>query len=361
MRIHILAFLLFLQSFTACQQHEEKGAPFTAGIGFPSLPGGQQDPEPSGATAAGLIFQSTDGGQTWQDISSGLPAKLEVWSIFADDDQVLLGGESGLYRSGTHSTGRKWRKEQLLDERISEIFPGRSGLYVCSYEKGILQEVIPGTGMWRPVYKTLKDKGVRTILETSDGAVFVGSDHGIFKSSDKGQTWKPVFEEGMILNLVEADGVLIGGGAEGVLRSTDGGEHWELVLDENILAKKTGRLHDDFVTILGTKDATKINPEGITSRLRISVDAGKTWQRMEQPLLPLPDAYQLEERLSDALDLYDIVQVGEFLFCSFNTGVFRSADKGKSWEPVLPSRDKWVYNLAVSGKVIYAVVVPSGC
>lgn len=361
MRIPILAFLLFLQCFTACQQREEKALPMTASIGFPTFLGGQQVPETTDSPATSIIFQSTDGGQTWQDISKGLPAKLEVRSIFANDKEIFLGTGTGLYRSGKHATAPTWRKEQLLKERVTQIFPGRAGLYVCSYEKGFLQEAIPGTGMWKPVYTNLKDKSVRTVLETPDGAVFVGCDNGIFKSTDHGQTWKQVFDQGMVLNLVEADGVLISGGSEGVLRSTDGGEHWESVFDENILAKKTGRLKDDFVTILGTKDPTKINPEGITSRLRVSLDAGKTWQRMEQPLLPIADAYDLEERLSDARDLYDIVQVGDYLFCSFDTGVFRSADKGKSWEPVLPSRKEGVYNFAVSGKVIYAVVAPGGC
>lgn len=102
-------------------------------------------------------------------------------------------------------------------------------------------------------------------FRNANGAVFVGCDNGYFRSADHGQTWKQVFDGGMILNIVAADGVLIGGGSQGVLRSTDGGEHWESVFDENILAKKTGRLKDDFVTILGTKDPTKINPEGITA------------------------------------------------------------------------------------------------
>ncbi|MDZ4681240.1 MAG: hypothetical protein SH848_19920 [Saprospiraceae bacterium] len=361
MRIPILAFLLLLQSFMACQRVEENTLPMTASIGFPSIPGGQQDSETTDPLATNLIFQSTDGGQTWQDISAGLPAKLEIRSVFANGDELLLGAANGLYRSSTRSAAPRWRKEQLLDERITEIFPGRAGPYVCSYEKEFLQEVIPGTGMWKPVYTTLKDKSVRTVLETPDGAIFVGCDNGIFKSTNHGRTWKQVFDKGLVLNIVAADGVLISGGSEGVLRSTDGGEHWESVLDENILAKKTGRLKDDFVTILGTTDPTKVNPDGITSRLRISTDGGKTWERMERALLPLANTYDLEERLSEALDLYDIVQVGEFLFCSFDTGVFRSADKGKSWEPVLSSKDEKVFTFAVSGKVIYAVVAPEGC
>jgi len=40
----------------------------------------------------------------------------------------------------------------------------------------------------------LPDKTLRTVLETLDGAVFVGTDVDIFKSSNGGQTWKQVFD-----------------------------------------------------------------------------------------------------------------------------------------------------------------------
>ena len=124
-----------------------------------------------------------------------------------------------------------------------------------------------------------------------------------------------------------------------------------------VLHLKTGLLGDRFVTILGTKDPTKVSPEGITSRLRISANGGKTWQRMEQALAPVEGIYNMDERLAQVKDVYDIIQVGmgAQLFCSFDTGIYRSADQGKTWELVLPSKGKWSFRLAVSGGMIYAV------
>jgi len=358
MRILILVFLL---SLMACQQAPETVLPFTASIGFQSITGGQQCLEKTSSTATGIIFQSTDGGETWQDVSTGLPADLPVMSIFAGGGEVFLGAETGFYRSSAGSGAPTWRKELFLNERTTNIFPGRAGLYVSNYGSGFFQEIIPGSGMWKPVYANLEDKTVHTLLETTDGAVFVGCDSGIFKSADGGKTWKQVFDGGMILNIVAEGDVLISGGSQGVLRSNNGGETWDYVLNENILAKKTALLKDHFVTILGTKDPSVVSPEGITGRLRISGDGGKTWQRMEPALLPLADAYDMDKSLSQVRDLYDIIQVGEYLFCSFDTGVFRSGDMGKSWEPVLPATGKGPFNLAVSGKVIYAMVASGGC
>ena len=56
-----------------------------------------------------------------------------------------------------------------------------------------------------------------------------------------------------------------------------------------------------------------------------------------------------------------IVQVGKYFFCGHPTGIFRSSDKGKTWELVLPSVENKVFILSVSGNVIYAITGERGC
>jgi Neuraminidase (sialidase) len=358
--MRIFAFLLFFQSFVACRQDSEKNLSATGTV-FSSVEAPRQVPGKARPTAANIVFKSTDGGQTWQDISAGLPEGLQSPSIFAREGEIFLSSESGLYRSSGASETPAWEKEVFPNKNVAEVFASRTGLYTYSPQGGFFQNRW-GSGIWIPVYTAMKNKGIRTILETPDGTVLVGCDSGIFKSADAGNTWKQVFKGGMILNIVEAGGVLIGGGLEGVLRSTDGGEHWSSVLNEHILAKKTRVLEGGrFATILGTEDPSKVSPEGITHRLRVSADGGKTWQRMEQTLLPLQGVYDMDARLSQVRDLYDIVQAGEYLFCSFDTGIFRSSDQGKTWEPVLPTKGKGAFNLSVSGKVVYAALGSAGC
>ncbi len=353
MHIRLLAFLLFFQSFVACQQGPESTQPVAAAnLGFPSIisPPDSVKVQPS---TEGLMFQSTDGGQTWQDISTELPKDVQVQGVFTSGDEVFLGVEKGLYHRSA-SASPAWEKEVLLDVTINDVCPGRAGMYACSYGQGLFQK-LPGTVIWENLSYSLPDKSVRTVLETPDGAILLGTDSGIFKSANNGQTWKQVFADGMILNIVASGNVLIAGGRQGVLRSTDGGEHWDNVLNEHILVKKTGLLTDRFVAILGTEDPRKINPDGITSRLRASADGGKTWQRLEPALGPVAGAYEMDVRLAQVKDIYDIVQVGTQLFCSFDTGIYRSADQGKTWELVLAAKEKSSFILTVSGGVIYAV------
>jgi len=56
-----------------------------------------------------------------------------------------------------------------------------------------------------------------------------------------------------------------------------------------------------------------------------------------------------------------IVQVGEDFFSAHPDGIFRSSDKGKTWKLLLPSVEDKVFNLLVSGNVIYVIPSKGGC
>ena len=364
MHIHILAFLLFFQSFVACQQVPESALPMASGTDFQSVAAGWQRPGSARLTAANIVFQSVDGGQHWQDVSAGLPQYLQAWCVFAGGGEVFLGAESGLYKGGSAAVPA-WEKVLFLDESISDILPGRSGPYACISRSGIFQETLLGTGLWQPMYTDLNDKMVRTVLETPEGTVFVGCDSGIFKSTDRGNTWKQVFAGKMVTSLVAADGVLVGGGLQGLLRSTDGGEHWDLVLTEDGMIRKVGRIGTRLVSISsGVAPWQEVagDPERMSSRLRTSADGGKTWQRLDENL---PKAQSLDTvvgRLSPVRYINDIEQVGNFLFCSLDSGIYRSVDQGKTWELVLPATEKKMFMLAATGEVIFAVLAEfNGC
>jgi len=62
-------------------------------------------------------------------------------------------------------------------------------------------------------------------------------------------------------------------------------------------------------------------------------------------------------------DVYDTECAGDDLFCSRDAGIFRSSDRGETWELVRSSTEGRRFVLAVSGPTIYAVMVMNtgGC
>lgn len=328
--------------------------------------GGTQSPtfsaetRTSGTQIHNVVFQSADNGKTWQDVSAGLPADLPVAYIHAAGDLVFAGSRDGvLYSSSAPETGI-WKREEigagLLNGPLTGIYSGQKGPYATFagedpdglLVQGGIYRKNPETGKWRALHGSLKAKTVETVLEMPDGALLVGCNNGIFKSADDGKTWKQVYTEGRVLSLAATDNVLLASvwGA-GVLRSTDGGKTWNWALNDGGTANKLSVVEGHFALF------------GMTRRVRQSADNGQTWKPMDSEGLPLSGV------------VYELGQVGKYLFCCHNAGIYRSADGGKNWELVRRAPDTWetgyqlsgqgtMLQMRVSGRKIYAGNV-AGC
>ena len=337
MNIYNLAFLLLFQFSCAFDQTLEfsQSSP---------LPDSQQKQKRDNAGAANIIFKSTDGGQTWQDISEGLPENLqedgfERDGLFANDSGLYLRAGNGIYHSMPNSTAPFWKKEIFPDKQRS-IAPGKTGIFAYNYDGQFLQK-LSGTSIWSPMYTNFQENEIRTVFETAGGTVFIGSNNGLFKSTNSGKTWKQVHTGGWVMKLVESNGVLMATSQNGIIRSTDDGEIWDCVLNE-------GGVGIAIESIEGGFAAITYNTKSETRRVRTSYDGGKTWQ-------------PIDAGLTAQLSIASIIQVGEYFFCGHPDGIFRSSDKGKTWKLLRPSIENKVFNLFVSGNVIYAIPRSGGC
>jgi photosystem II stability/assembly factor-like uncharacterized protein len=306
--------------------------------------------------ATNIIFQSIDGGQTWQDISQGLPEQEQPEGFFAGESGVYLRVKNVMYHSGNNLNTPDWEKENGLDPRSSSITFNRSGVIAYNYEGQIYQKVSSGT--WRPKYANFRKHSMRTLFETSNGTVFLGYDHGLYKSADGGQSWKQVQNEGWAMEMVESEGVLVATGQKGIMRSTDYGEHWEWVISEGGVGIAVERIDGGFAAIA-------FNTSTKSRRIHISLDRGETWKAIDDGLPP-------------SLSISSIKQMGRYLICGHPDGIFRSSDMGKTWimvhpgvnnpfdlyvnRTVIPSNEnRKVFKIYVSGKVLYAVAGSAGC
>jgi photosystem II stability/assembly factor-like uncharacterized protein len=333
MKINNLAFLLLLPVYLACD--------LAAGTGqLSNLPENAQKQKVGKAREPNLVFKSVDGGQSWQDISEGLPGDKLEGSLFVNESGFYIRTGNFIYHSKPNSKAPFWEKEIFPDEH-SNIAPGKSGMFAYNYHLGQFRQKINGSGEWSPIYENFKLKGIIDVIETAGGTVFIVCDRGrgLFRSNDNGKNWKEVTRG--VWKLVESNGVLIANSINGVIRSTDDGETWETVISE-------GGVGVDIAPIDGGFAAITFNTLSDTRRVRASFDEGKTWQAIDTGLPP-------------SMKISSIIQVGDYFFCGHPNGIYRSGDKGKTWQLILPSIENKGFNLFFSGNVIYAIPSAGGC
>ena len=223
---------------------------------------------------------------------------------------------------------------------------------------GVLNIVFKSTDggqTWQDISEGLSEAGQEDGIQRDD---FFADDKGLFlragnwiyhnkpnstapfwsKEIFSDESWKQVHTGG---GVVESNGVLMATSQKGIIRSTDDGENWELVISE-------GGVGIAIESIKGGFAAITYNTVSKTRRVRTSYDGGKTWTPIDADLPPSPS-------------IASIIQVGEYFFCGHPTGIFRSSDKGKTWKLLLPSIENKVFNLCVSGNVIYAIPRAGGC
>jgi len=262
------------------------------------LPDVQQKQKTDTAIVANLVFESTDGGQTWQDI----------------------------------------------------IAPVKSGTFVCKYW-GVHLKNTKGTSVWSPIFENFQEPRIRSVFETAGGTIFIGIDRGIFKSTDNGNTWKHVFAGGLVGHLAESDGVLLSVSMGRIIRSTDNGENWAVVISDSNVAFDVKPFKGGFAAMTATSVS---NPRWI----RASYDRGKTWQSNNAQDKVVMDSIWRTWNNRPRLQAFmtSIIQFDENFYCTDPEGIFRSSDKGKTWKLLLPSIKGKVFNLSVSGNVMYAFI-----
>lgn len=352
MKIHNLALLLFMltplafQALVADGKHEQKS---------------------DKAALANIVFKSSDGGQTWQNISKGLPENLREDSIrgnsfFANDKGLFLRVGKELYHHSPNARAPFWTAAFFLDslpryvEEGSPIAPGKDGI-IANHYWGVHLKKTNGTSVWSPIFGNDSEPRIRSVFETEGGTIFIGTDKGLFKTANSGKTWKHVYAGGWAGNFAESDGVLVSTSIRRIIKSTDDGENWALVSE--------GGVTWDVKQINGGFAAITSSSASDTRSLRTSYDGGKTWQPIDAGLHNKVFIDSLWRNWDDRPRVQafqtSITQVGENFYCTHPDGIFKSLDKGITWNLLLPTIEDKVFQIFVSGNLIYAIASKGGC
>ena len=284
-----------------------------------------------GATGGG-VWKTTDGGVNWLPVSDGQPFGTGTVGAIAvseaDPNIVYVGmGESpvrgnvshgdGVYKST--DAGKTWKHVGLEDTRqISKIRidPRNPDLvYVAALghifgpndQRGVFRSKDGGKSWERILFRNEKAGAIDLVLDPTNASVLYaafwevirrpwtfesgGAGSGIFKSTDKGDTWTEITRnEGLPKGIAGKIGLAVSPASPdriwalveaedgGVFRSDDGGKKWNKVNDERKLRQRAWYYSNIY--------ADPSNPETVyvlNTGFYRSNDGGKTFNPIGVP------------------------------------------------------------------------------
>ena len=209
---------------------------------------------------------------------------------------------------------------------------GKTFIYVGAEADGLYRKEA-GDSRWEKLAKGMPPQPeVRAIVvhPSDSGTIFVGTQRGIYRSQDSGDNFTRMnLAEGRIVWSIKFhphDPSIMFLGTEGseVYKSTDGGENWEY----QATISNPGSVQMAFATrILGigieAGDTNQMYAALEVGGAAHSSDGGKTWTIVNSVF----------DGDVDLMDLHGVaVGVNESVFISNRTGVWRTQDRGQSWQ-----------------------------
>ena len=256
-----------------------------------------------------VLYKSTNNGSTWNSIPTPYNGISE---IAVDKQGRLFLSQDQLYRSTDN--GSSWNPLPVSYPEIR---------YFSESPKHVLY-VTAGGSAYQNLYRSVDQGQSWSILFTgvvgipivgfNGDTLFVGDNYyqsTIFQSFDNGKTFKSLPNNGMTgyVNTIMGTSYqsVLAGTSSGVFRSKDNGKNWVKVSN-------------------GSASNLKQAPNGVLYFLREtfgdsfyrSTDSGSTWQ---QKISGMPNV----------LARGFVTAPNGNLFCSTESGIFRSTDNGDAW------------------------------
>lgn len=231
-----------------------------------------------------------------------------------------------------------------------QLDPGNPNVILIGTDGGGVFQSFDGGNDWHPKNQGLTNFHVRSLVFTySDPKIlFCGTDHGLFKSNDFGESWVPSVFDSLQIHAIKfhpaKPGFIFLATNRGIFRSVDFGENWDR-LATNIPAQQffSILIHaaDDHTLLVGTDDGVYISP-----------DLGGSWNSTG---LQGETVQTLSMHSGSARTMYAGTRSG---------GIFRNLTGGKNWEPLtdgINAKDvRQVLNDPLASGTLYAISADAG-
>lgn len=301
-------------------------------------------------------FRSTDDGRTWMKIDS---LKYGANSFLIDSkNRVYASDGISLYLSVDQ--GESWKRVNTLSDGYREFYLLTShadSLYAAKSEGMFLSA--DGGVTWRTLKWFPSFMNVRSLVVTQNYTLIANfSQGGVFRSVDRGQSWKSVgYGMGLLpINTVCSDtsGIVFAGAYQGVFSNKNGNSAWENAVGidsmispfvvSSFLQKKDGKLYAGgsggiystqnqganwVYDAIGDIQVIALSPSnaiiaanywytlwGSYSDIYKSTDGGKSWNKV---------------CTTGAINNFAISEIGNMYACT-GFGMIKSTNDGVTWD-----------------------------
>jgi photosystem II stability/assembly factor-like uncharacterized protein len=302
------------------------------------------------------VWMSANSGDDWKKIESGsMPLDINSMAVDPRNYTTLYAGTTWRPYKSTDS-GKNWRlvKSGIIDD--SDVFaitvnskdPSHIIASACS---GIYESFNAGE-QWRKIQGIpSQSRRTRDIVQNPvlDGTVYAGTTEGFWLTTNGGKSWALTTPRNLEINSIavhpeEPNRIFIATNNFGVMVSNDGGKNF-VQTNDNFTSRLTYSITPD-VAQPNRLYATTQNTASSGGFFFISENGGRTWLQSKSIDI---------NRVSPFAVIQDRVDPNR-MFLGTNLGVFRSLDRGATWnlltppKPVKPARKAPVKRITAKQK-----------
>jgi photosystem II stability/assembly factor-like uncharacterized protein len=264
---------------------------------------------------------------------------------------------------------------------VSHVYVG-AARYAAGAAGGIFR-CAAGGDRWEQLAKGLPEPAnvhALTVHPANPDLVYAGTQDGPYRSADRGERWErldfPRDTEvwSLLVHPTRPRTLYAGTSPVGAFRSDDDGETWR-----RLPARAPDRVKMSFACRVMRLAADPARPEELYAALEVggvlrSLDGGESWEDMSAELVTLAERPHLKSRIQSDTDTEGMLDghavcvsaaAPGSVFLAVRMGLFRSADRGASWQdmeigrfsPLTYARDVRVS--PQDPRVLYACLSPA--
>lgn len=219
------------------------------------------------------IFRSTDQGEHWVPFAEGLPKGASAGALIEHEGRLLLGTDfNGFYVLPAGSQVWEARNQGLPKKIDINSVAAKGDLIVIGTYHGRIFTSRDAGLHWQSFVFNFMGGSVHA-LHFHGEVLIAGTDNGIYRSFDNGTTWKQEGDLIQVNSITEFGGRLYAARRDGIVSSRDGGACWAIVYADQTVSR-----------LLATED--KLYGFEMGGKILRTKD-GKFWER---PLMVIPGA-----------------------------------------------------------------------